>query len=87
MKITINDKEKKVLKILVEDAAMEGDCFYFRYISKKTKLIRAEVRRICRSLAKKELAKYERGLFDDEGMTAGSGYGATMLGIDFINNI
>jgi hypothetical protein len=43
------------------------------------------VRRACRSRAKKELAEFLRGLFDEDGMVAGSGYGATLKGAALIN--
>ena len=58
----------------------EANCTYFRFITKETGLTLKEVRRACHSLAKKGLAEYVRGLFDDEGFTAGSGYCATEKG-------
>lgn len=77
VKFKINEKERKVLVCLAADADL---AYYFRHIVKDTKLELAEVRRACRSLAKKGYAEYRRGLFDEEGMAAGSGYMATHEG-------
>ena len=76
----INENEKKVLTHLLTIYDNDGSCTYFRFIAAGTKLEIKQVRRACRSLAKKGLAEYVRGLFDDEGFTAGSGYCATEKG-------
>ena len=77
----INEKEKKVLSDLLIIYADDANCIYFRFIAEHTKLTIKEVKRACHSLAKKGLAEYVRGLFDDEGFTAGSGYCATEAGM------
>lgn len=77
----INDKEKKCLTELAPFYNdWEGNCLYFREIAKRTRLTIKEVRRAVRSLARKGLAQYERGLFDNDGMVAGSGYSCTEAG-------
>lgn len=81
----INENEKKVLEVLSEEFSDEAKCFYFRSIVSKTGLELKQVRRACRSLARKGLAEYVRGLFDDEGMAAGSGYCATEDGAALIS--
>lgn len=81
----INEKEKKVLKVLVEVFDSEANCLFFWYLAKRTKLQKLEVRRACRSLKKKGFVNYIRGLFDDDGMVAGSGYCATEEGVKIIN--
>ena len=78
--MTINEKEKKVLTYLLGIYESDQNCTYFRWIAKSTKLKIREVRRTCRSLARKGLAEYTRGLFDEDGLVAGSGYCATEAG-------
>ncbi len=83
--IKITNKEHiKVLKAL--DHYYER-CTYsdfgfigFRRICQRTKLNKATVRRVCRALARKGLAEYSRGLFNEDGEVAGSGYAITMAG-------
>lgn len=83
--MNLNDNECKVLAILADEYSDEGRCYYFRSIAALSKLTIKEVRRACRSLAKKGFAKYERGLFNDDGEVAGSGYGATEAGAAFLS--
>lgn len=52
----------------------EERCFYFRAIETHTNLPRIRVRRAVRRLARIGLAEYHRGLFHEDGQTAGSGY-------------
>ena len=84
--IKINERERKVLKALVFCVEDIGYCIYFRGIAEETRLKRSQVRLACRSLARKGLTRYERGLFDDDGMVAGSGYCATEEGAEFIES-
>lgn len=84
-KAKLNDNEYAVLSVLAEEWNSEMNCYYFRYLVEKTKLELKVVRRSCRSLAKKGLASYERGLFDLEGRAAGSGYCATRAGAAIIS--
>jgi len=86
--IKINENEKKVLDYLVSRSAETGDTayVYFRSIVAKTGLELKQVSRACRSLKKKGLAEYMRGLFDEDGMAAGSGYGNTEAGEKLISD-
>lgn len=70
---SINDNERKVLTVL-SDYEMEGQCLYFRSIALEVNMDWRKVRRVVRALARKGLAEYHRGLFDDDGRVAGSGY-------------
>ena len=83
--VKISERERKCLEVLAEIYGDESDCYYMRYIAKSTGLEIVQVRRSVRSLARKGLAEYVRGLFDDEGMVAGSGYRATKAGAMLIN--
>ena len=59
----------------------EERCFYFRSIEEYTGFPRSRVRRAVRRLAKIGLAEFQRGLFDEDGQTAGSGYMLTETAI------
>lgn len=80
--VQISERESKVLKELVEVyiAEEEGTCRYMKYIAAEVGLDYSQTRRAVRSLARKGLAEFHRGLFNDEGMVAGSGYCATKKG-------
>ena len=84
-KIKTNEKERKCLKSLVE-VSEEGWCKFFSTIAEDTGLTKKEVRRAVRSLSRKGLAQYTRGLLaeDDSPGYFGSGYGATRAGIIFL---
>lgn len=43
-------------------------------------------RAICRTLTDRGLAEYRRGLFNDDGEVAGSGYGITAAGRAYLAN-
>lgn len=82
----INEKERKVLAILAE--AYEPDewgAYAFKSLSLQTKLEVKEVRRACRSLAKKGLAQYERTLWNEDTGPCGAGYRATEEGAALIS--
>ena len=84
--ITISERERKCLEYLAEIYPDdEANVTYFRVLAKETKLTEQQVRRSVRALARKGLAQYVRGLFDLDGMVAGSGYMATFEGALFIN--
>jgi len=83
--IEVNTKtselELKVLKELVEHYHDEcANCLYIRYIASQTGLEQNKARRAVRALARKGLAVLERGLFNEDGEVAGSGYRATRAG-------
>ncbi len=84
--VKLNPIERKVLICLVEGGGYEGfGYFSFNGIEQRTlKLDIKEIRRACRSLARKDLAVYGRGLWTDDGEPAGSGYAATPAGAEFI---
>lgn len=88
-KIKINENERIVLEVLAEEWNSDSSCFYFKGILSRLKGLKNEldlkqVRRACRSLAKKGLAQFVRGLFDEDGMVAGAGYCATEAGVAMI---
>ena len=80
MEIKISEREKKCLTYLLSIYGNDQDCTYFRFIGQAVGLEEQKVRRVVRSLARKGLAEYVRGLFDERGFIAGSGYRATELG-------
>jgi len=80
-KITVSERELKCLEVLVE--CYQNDAIpYFCFVAKKTGLTEQQVRRSVRSLARKGFAEHQ-ALVDDDGMVAGSGYGATLAGVNF----
>ena len=84
-KPTINENERKVLEILAEAYSPdEWGAYAFASLSRQTKLEVKQVRRACRSLAKKGLAVYERTLWNDDG-PAGAGYRASEEGAALID--
>lgn len=89
MKNLINENEKRVLIFMAEsyDSFGEGGCYYFKTIAEDLKLEIKQVRRACRSLKKKGFAEYVRGLFDEDGMVAGSGYCCSKSGADLVEQI
>lgn len=78
---TISERELRVLKILSDH---EGYACYSLPIARKLRLKKSQVLRSMRSLSKKGLAEYLRGLFDEDGFTAGSGYACTPQGFFFL---
>ena len=87
----LNENEKKVLMRLCccPDDPDYGGRFYanFAGIMQDTKLDRKAVRRACRSLARKGLSEYGKGLCTEDGELAGSGYRATQAGADLMLEI
>lgn len=79
MRLTAN--EQKVLAVLSDDGAYLA----FVVIMDRSGLDRKAVRRACRSLARKGLAKYGRGLWTEDGEMYGSGYSATHEGNEAID--
>ena len=57
----------------------------FSTIERRSTLPSHLVRRVTRALARKGLVTYARGLFTDMGEVAGSGYGLTELGRQYLN--
>lgn len=77
----LTNPEHKVLKALVSWYDFLGFHYVdFRTLSRQTKMRRRIVRLVCRALARKGLAEYSNGLFNDDGRVAGAGYAATAEG-------
>ncbi len=58
----------------------EGWCMNFRLFERETGCAKAEVRRACRAMKEAGLLFFARGLMDEDGQVAGSGYGLTDVG-------
>jgi hypothetical protein len=85
MTVNVNPIELKVLRVLAASNWYDGFGFLnFRGIAARTKLKRKEIRRAARSLARKGLAEFQKGLWTEDGEVAGSGYGCTKAGADFL---
>lgn len=84
---TIGPQETRALKALAAYYHGSGYCVFFREISRKSKLTKHQTRRAIRSLARKGLAEYHRGLFDDDGKVCGSGYCCTVAGIELFREM
>lgn len=86
--VKVNDKELAVLRIIAEDYDdVDWRAWYMRGIAKELKVEIPQVRRALRSLARKGLAAYERGLFDEDGQVAGSGYRCTKAGFELVEKL
>ncbi len=83
----VSERELQCLEALAEHYSEDCDCLYMRSIARITNLTIPQVRRSVRSLARKGLTKYVRGLFDEDGMVAGSGYCCTQEGSDLVRLI
>ena len=79
----MNSSECTVLKMLANEFSDDFGCLPFKPISNRTGLDVKVVRRACRSLTRKGLAAYERGLWTEDGQPAGSGYRATRDGVEY----
>jgi hypothetical protein len=82
MAAKLNLNERKVLRRLAREFGYDAPYFPFGPLMRATGLTRKEVRRACRSLTRKGLAQFGRGLWDDDGHPAGSGYAATFAGAE-----
>ena len=83
----LSDSEKKVLQCLAGIYSDEMNCVFYSYLTQETKLTLTQVKRATHSLIKKELVEYIRGLFDDDGMVAGSGHSATEKGMKLVEEL
>lgn len=86
---TINDGGPALPKLSArEDLALEAwagtesdfGCLSFRAVAQRSSVEPHNVRRVVRSLARKGVTEFHRGLWSDEGDPRGSGYGLTDLG-------
>lgn len=71
----MNANEEKILMAMMES----GEDYYYAFatLASDTRIDRKAVRRACRSLARKGLTKYAKGLWNEDGEPCGSGYGLT----------
>jgi hypothetical protein len=81
-KIVLKEGERKVLEFLRSHYDFS---IGFKWISEETGLPRDEVRRICRSLKRRELTYFVTGGMTEDGEVAGSGYGITDRATEFID--
>lgn len=73
--VRINENERKVLEVLEANTRRDGEmCISFSYIEGETKLGLKTIRKACRSLARRGLAQFFRGLMTEDSEVAGSGY-------------
>lgn len=76
--MNLNRNEISVLEYLCEE---DEDYFWgFAAIGECVRLDRKEIRRACRSLARKGFTEFRAGLWNEDGGPAGSGYRATRDG-------
>lgn len=75
----LSDLERRVL-VWAAYSGGEEWAFPFRRIGEDLGLKTGTVRSACQSLARKRLMEFKRGLLDEDGMAAGSGYGCTRAG-------
>lgn len=80
--MNLNDNERKVLAALYKSGLCYDEFCYlsFNGLVLATPLDRATIRRACRSLARKGLAVYGKGLCRESGEFAGAGYAITKAG-------
>lgn len=76
----MTENEQKVLAACV--AVREDYCFGYAYLERATGMTRAQLKPIVTSLRKTEHVYYAKGLLNEEGQTAGSGFGITRKGSD-----
>lgn len=82
----VNEKERKILEKLADEwHPDEWHAYSFKSLAKQTEMDVKDVRRACRSLARKGLAVYERVLVDMDGIPAGAGYRASEEGAALIS--
>lgn len=80
------EAERTVLAVLANTGL--DACLSFEGIRQRLRgesgreLDRSRVRRSCRALARKGLAEYHCGLWNDEGEPAGAGYCVSKAGLD-----
>lgn len=82
----LNENERKILSSLEEITLFGGEmCAGFDYIRQGTGLDYKQTRRACRSLKRKGLAEFWRGLMNYDGEVAGSGYCISRQGKALLN--
>lgn len=75
----------RVLRMLAEMTRPDGElCVSFSRFAQRPGVERTEIRRVTRSLARKGLAEYHRGLITESGDLAGSGYCISRAGLAYL---
>jgi RIO-like serine/threonine protein kinase len=69
-----------------EGTSEDFDFLPFSTVESRTGLARRTVKLIVRRLSRKGVTRFGRGLFDDDGCVAGSGYGLTNVGRKILNS-
>lgn len=83
----LSDRERDCLLAIHDTAHGEqGYGVYFSTIATETGLEVFQVRRAVRSCSRKGVTELVRGLFNDDGRVAGSGYGLTQKGIAWVKS-
>lgn len=84
--MNLTDTERRVLAILIAgNDSYTGYCYLnFTAVAERGKIDRKAVRRACRSLKRKGLAEFGRGLWSEDGRPAGAGYCATRAGAEWL---
>lgn len=78
----LSDMQAKCLHALASGTAPHGEmCWPFRPIEEATGLPRKDVRRSVRALFRKGLAEFHKGLCNEDGYFAGSGYCISLVGL------
>lgn len=79
----LSDRESRCLRAW--DGIGIEYCLNFRGVGSRCNIEPHNIRRVVRSLARKGLLYFQRGLFDEyDGTVAGSGYGLTQAGADYL---
>jgi hypothetical protein len=86
MNITLKlTKMERVALKAWEGTSEDFDFLPFSTVEIRTGLARRTVKLIVRRLSRKGVTRFGKGLFDDDGCVAGSGYGLTDLGRKLLN--
>lgn len=84
--MNLTKMEKLMLKAW-DGTSEDFDFLPFAYVEEKTGFSRRTVKLIVRRLSRKGVTQFGKGLFNDDGEVAGSGYGLTDLGRDTLNAV
>ena len=82
---SVSERQMRALKALARNYDSDANCLYFSTIAQRSGLTKQQARHAARALTRKGLAEFVRGLFDDEGLVAGSGYCCTPTGFAMLS--
>ncbi len=86
MTIRLSDRERRCL--LAWRSIGEEYCLHFKGVQSRCDIEPHNIRRVVRSLARKGILYFQRGLFDEyDGSVAGSGYGLTEAGARLLDEM